>query len=101
MANDSNKKQKKKGVELPDWINKADWDAFVKMRTKIKKPLSERAANQAIKALGVIRGQGQDPNLALQFADYQCNRGIFPVPVWYKKMMGIQQDNNNQDLGNF
>ena len=88
--------------KLPDWINKEDWNAFVKMRIKIKKPMSDRAKVMAVKALAVLRSKGEDPGLALQFAEYKCNQGIFPVPNWYREMLGLEipkrQDPNH---GNF
>lgn len=86
---------------LPDWINKEDWDGFVKMRAKIKKPLTDRAKDMAIRVLRRLKDIGEDPNLALQFAEYKCNQGIFEVPMWFKKQMGIVTDPGDGDFGNY
>lgn len=88
-------------MELPEWIDEEDWKGYVDMRKRIKKPLTDRAAKQSLKALGILKEKGQDPNFALQFAEYQGNRGIFPVPPWYFKMMGISETKKENELGNF
>lgn len=88
-------------MTLPDWIDKEDWKAFVAMRVKIKKPLSDNSKKRALKVLEGIKDNGQDPNLALQFAEDQCNRGIFPVPMWYYRQMGITMPTREKEYGKF
>lgn len=75
-------------TKLPEWINKEDWDGFVAMRRKMRKPLTERAINMALRALDRMRQQGHDPNHALQFTEYKGNQGVFPAPNWWLRQQG-------------
>lgn len=47
-------------AELPDWIPVDAWNGWVEMRMLRKKPLTDRAYNQAISKLDKLRAKGQD-----------------------------------------
>jgi hypothetical protein len=47
-------------AELPDWIPIDAWNGWVEMRMIRKKPLTDRAYNQAISKLDTLRAKGQD-----------------------------------------
>jgi hypothetical protein len=47
-------------AELPDWIPIDAWNGWVEMRMIRKKPLTDRAYNQAISKLDKLRAKGQD-----------------------------------------
>jgi hypothetical protein len=47
-------------AELPDWIPVDAWNGWVEMRMLRKKPLTDRAYNQAISKLDRLRAKGQD-----------------------------------------
>ncbi len=47
-------------AELPDWIPIDAWNGWVEMRMIRKKPLTDRAYNQAISKLDKLRANGQD-----------------------------------------
>ena len=64
---------------LPSWINEEDWNGFVEMRKKIKKPLTDRAKKMALESLRKLRDSGQDPNLVLQQSEFNNWKGLFPV----------------------
>jgi hypothetical protein len=51
--------KEEEGFVLPDWINKEDWNGFVAMRIKIKKPMTDRAKQMAVDDL-IEMCAGQD-----------------------------------------
>jgi hypothetical protein len=46
--------------ELPDWIPADAWNGWVEMRKQLKKPLTDRAYNQAIDKLVAFMAKGQN-----------------------------------------
>jgi uncharacterized protein YdaU (DUF1376 family) len=53
-------------TELPDWLNKTDWNDFVEMRKKLKKPMTDRAVNLMISKLETMKNKGIDTSEVLQ-----------------------------------
>jgi hypothetical protein len=47
-------------IDLPDWLPIESWLAFVEMRKKIKKPMTDRAMQLAIRKLDAMRIGGHD-----------------------------------------
>lgn len=66
-------------INQPEWLDPQAWDGFVAMRKKIKKPLSGRALELALKSLAKMREEGQDPNAVLDQSTMNCWQGLFPV----------------------
>jgi uncharacterized protein YdaU (DUF1376 family) len=76
MKNDANQepitnnqiKERKPVVpaELPDWLNKTDWNDFVEMRKKLKKPMTDRAVKLMISKLETMKNKGIDTSAVLQ-----------------------------------
>lgn len=89
--------------KIPDWLNKEDWQDFVKMRQMKKRPMTDRAKKRAINVLERLKIEGEDPNLVLQYSTDRGYDGLFPVPDWYKRQRGIAvvKKNGNDNLGNF
>ena len=50
---------------LPIWIDPEAWAEFVDMRKRIKKPLTQRAAERQLFRLFELKEAGHDPNAAL------------------------------------
>ena len=48
------------GPNLPDWLPKESWAGYVEMRRKIKKPMTDRAAQLRINDLEKFKDTGQD-----------------------------------------
>lgn len=74
--------EKKKGVldvEVPDWIPKDDWQAFVDHRRAIRKPLTLDAANRLIKELERLRSLGNDVAAVINQTIVSRWAGVFPV----------------------
>lgn len=65
--------------ELPDWIPIAPWDAFVAMRKKQKKPMTEGALARMINKLDALRTEGQDLTAVLNQSEDKCWLDVFPV----------------------
>lgn len=73
------KKEKKKKdmiFFLPEDIDKNVWNAFVEMRSKIKKPLTEYAKILIVEELNKI---GQDKNEVLKKSIENSWQGVFPL----------------------
>ncbi len=52
--------------QLPDWIKKDTWDAFLEMRKKKKATPTPRAIELLIRELGKLKLAGNDPNEVLE-----------------------------------
>lgn len=57
---------RKRSFALPEWVPAVDWQDFVAYRTKVKKPLTERAMQMAIDKLSALRDGGNDPGAVLR-----------------------------------
>jgi len=64
---------------IPDWIDGETFEAFIEMRKKIKKPLTDHAINVAIKKLDGFRKAGEDPNEILNEAILRNWQGLWPL----------------------
>jgi hypothetical protein len=58
--------KKSVSLELPDWLNKTDWNDFVEMRKKLKKPMTDRAVKLMISKLEIMKNKGIDTSAVLQ-----------------------------------
>jgi phage replication O-like protein O len=72
-------KELKKGVDLPDFIDRDVWAGFVEMRRKIKAPMTDYAMKLTIDELVKLQGAGEDPNEVLRQSIKRGWRGVFPV----------------------
>lgn len=58
-------------IPLPTWIDPEAWAEFVDMRKRLKKPLTQRAAERQLFRLFELKNAGHDPNASLvQSADH-------------------------------
>ena len=64
---------------LPDWLPREEWRGFETMRRKIKKPMTERAAAMALRKLGELRDQGENPAAVLDQSTLHCWQDLYPV----------------------
>lgn len=64
---------------LPAWINRECWDGFVAMRTKIKKPLTERAKKMLLKRLMELHSKGHDVNACLEQSEFNCFQDVYEL----------------------
>lgn len=71
----------KKVFVLPEWIPQQDWDDYLAMRLKIRKPATERAKQLAVLKLDELRSQGHSPAAVLQQSILRDYQGLFPITV--------------------
>lgn len=64
---------------MPEWVPHPEWNGFKAMRTKIKKPLTERAIGMAVRKLERLRDEGQDPAAVLDQSTLHCWQDLYPV----------------------
>jgi len=64
---------------LPSWLPLPEWEAFVAMRKKQKKPMTEGAVERMIKKLDGLRGEGEDLGAVLNQSEDKCWLDVFPV----------------------
>jgi hypothetical protein len=68
-------------MTLPNWINPENWEGYLEMRKLIKKPMTERAKQMAIRRLEEHRRSGHDPNQILDTATFNSWQGLYPPKV--------------------
>ena len=69
-----------KDVEpLPEWVPTEQWNAYVDMRRRIKKPLSPYGASMAISKLERLKQQGHHPAAVLAQSAFTDYVGLWPV----------------------
>lgn len=74
--------KRNKGVsveELPEWIDRETWDAFLLMRKKAKAAPTDKAQELLIKDLEKFRAAGDDPNEVLNQSIKNGWKGLFPL----------------------
>lgn len=77
---ETNHKRKPRGTAvLPDWVPVDAWGAFLELRVKLRKPLTERGKELAIVRLKRFRGAGSDPREVLEQSVERSWLGLFPV----------------------
>jgi phage replication O-like protein O len=66
-------------LELPDWVDKETFNAFLEMRKRQKAPPTEYAIKLLIKALDRFRQDGDDPNQILNQSIMNNWKGVFAI----------------------
>ena len=66
------------GFVLPEWVPIESWLAFLEMRKKIKKPMTERAMELAIKKLDAMRSGGHDVAVILDNSVLNSWQDLYP-----------------------
>lgn len=64
---------------LPNWLPLDAWVGYRQMRTKIKKPLTDRAAAMAIRKLAELRDSGENPEKVLDQSTLHCWQDLYPL----------------------
>lgn len=66
-------------ANAPDWLPPAEWNAFVEMRNRMRKPMTERAKELAIAELAKLRDAGHDPVAVLNQSVMNSWLGLFAL----------------------
>ncbi|WP_025516802.1 YdaU family protein [Bordetella trematum] len=64
-------------IDLPDWLDREDWAAWVADRKARKKPITEKAAELQIKQLADLRHQGHAPADVIAHSIASGYQGLF------------------------
>jgi len=72
-------KEKKEGIQIPDWIPSEEWNQYVEMRIHEKKALNGNTTAIAIRKLTKLRMEGNDPRLVLEQSVFNSWIGLFPL----------------------
>ncbi|NNH19117.1 phage protein [Bordetella trematum] len=64
-------------IDLPDWLDREDWAAWVADRKARKKPITEKAAELQIKQLAGLRQQGHAPADVIAHSIASSYQGLF------------------------
>jgi len=67
------------GFILPDWMPKEEWDGFVEMRKKIKKPLTDLAKKLTVNELERLKKAGNEPRAVLNQSIQRSWQGVFEL----------------------
>jgi len=65
-------------IELPDWINAEDWQAWVADRKARKKPVTREAAKRLIQQLDGYRAEGFRPSDVIAHSIAAGYQGLYP-----------------------
>lgn len=72
-------RQRSEVVDLPDWLPRAEWNAFLEMRRKKKAPLEGRAQTLLIAKLSQLRNEGHDPAAVLDQSTLNSWKSVFEI----------------------
>jgi hypothetical protein len=78
---DTEKKEPPKpprGFDLPEWVPLEPWSGFLEMRTRIRKPMTDRAKRLAVDKLEVLKGDGHSPTIVLNQSTLNSWQDLFP-----------------------
>ena len=67
------------GPALVDWIPIGPWLAFVEMRNRIRRPMTNHATELAIRKLAALREDGNEPGEVLDQSVLHSWTGLYPV----------------------
>lgn len=64
---------------LPDWVPAEPWDAFLKMRQRIRKPATDYAKKLIVNTLAKLAEQGHLPALVLEQSVRKSWQDVYPL----------------------
>lgn len=64
---------------LPPWIAEEAWKGFEAMRTKIRKPMTDRARTMIVAELERLKAKGQDPIAVLAQSEVRAWASVYPI----------------------
>lgn len=82
---------------LPSWLPVDVWAAYVNMRQRIRKPMTDYAAGLAVRKLSAMRDDGHDPVAILNYSIMNSYQGLF-VPKDESNGNGKGTDRHEQQL---
>jgi uncharacterized protein YdaU (DUF1376 family) len=74
---DKNNGAEKRAVELPPWLPEKEWNEYLKMRARIRRPATDFAIEILIRKLERFRKEGHDPTVVLRQSIENAWQGLF------------------------
>lgn len=65
-------------IELPDWLDREDWQSWVADRKDRKKPVTEEGAKRQLHQLAGYLAEGHDPGAVIANSIAGAYQGLFP-----------------------
>lgn len=65
-------------IELPEWLDRDDWQRWVTDRKTRKKPVTEEAAKLQLKQLADLRAEGHEPRAVIANSIASGYQGLYP-----------------------
>lgn len=65
-------------IELPDWLDREDWQGWVADRKARKKPVTQEAAKLQLKQLADLRAEGHQPSAVIANSIASGYQGLYP-----------------------
>nr|WP_315528264.1 YdaU family protein [uncultured Achromobacter sp.] len=66
------------GIDLPDWLDREDWQGWVADRKARKKPVTQEAAKLQLKQLADFRAEGHQPGAVIANRIASGYQGLYP-----------------------
>jgi len=79
-------------LTLPEWIDVETWTDFLDHRKKIRKPMTPKAMDLAIKALDKLRKAGNNPTAVMEQSILRSWAGVFPLPAQEQEVVSSIPD---------
>lgn len=73
----------RKAPEVPEWVPIPQWQAFVEMRAKLRKPMTAYAKKLIFKKLDGLRATGNDPAQVLEQSVRKSWQDVFELKADY------------------
>lgn len=83
---------------IPDWIPRTAWNAYLAMRQRIRKPMTDHAIELAIGKLADLRNAGFEPQAVLDQSTFHSWQGLFPLRGDFATNRREQIEQQNHDL---
>jgi uncharacterized protein YdaU (DUF1376 family) len=77
-------------IELPDWLDREDWQSWVADRKDRKKPVTEEGAKRQIQQLAGYRADGHQPGAVIANSIAGGYQGLFPPRIQARASPGRQ-----------
>ena len=71
--------QKKISIDYPEWLDMEQWKSFLEMRKMMKKPMTDRGQELAIKKLSDMKASGQSVDRIIDRSIMHNWMGLFPL----------------------
>ena len=84
-------------VDLPDWLPVKEWNGYLKMRQRIRKPATVEAMRLAIAELDRLRAAGNDPKLVLEQSILNSWQGVFELRLSREDRARLEDAYRNRD----